>query len=102
MAKTKPESPPEVDIADLPNLDVDEFDTDKWQTAVERMTIEQAVTLAQERGYQKSLDRISALRGELKRRFANRNEMIDALFAAAVAQVPAVLIGPPGVAKGNV
>lgn len=77
------------------------FDTPEWYDRISSMThdeIQEVVTTA---AYQDSLDRLNALRDELKQRFAQKDEILDAMFAAAVAQVPSVLMGPPGTAKGH-
>jgi MoxR-like ATPase len=66
------------------------------------MTPDQADRLVQSGAYRDSLERINELRRALKDRFARKDDVVDALCAASVAQIPTVLIGPPGTAKSNI
>ena len=51
---------------------------------------------------EKPLERIRSLRDVLREEFVQRNEAIDCCLASLISGVPALLIGPPGVAKSMV
>lgn len=82
--------------------DVEKFDTDEWREKITQLTPAQVNEIVQARAYAESLRRLNELRAALKLRFSRKDAVIDAVCTAAVAQVPIVLIGPPGTAKGNV
>jgi len=79
-----------------------EFDTDTWQGRIEKLTSEDMEEIVATKAYRRSVDRIQSVRERLKKKFAHKEKVIDAAICAAVAQVPVVLIGPPGTAKGNI
>jgi MoxR-like ATPase len=77
------------------------FDTPRWETRLNAMTPEEVKKLVASGAHREPLERIRELRAALKGRFARKDELVDAICAATVAQVPTVLIGPPGTAKSN-
>ncbi|MFV1964631.1 MAG: AAA family ATPase [Pirellulaceae bacterium] len=81
--------------------DLQKFDTPAWADRLDRMSPEEVEQLVKSSAYKDSLERFNELRTVLKRRFARKDPIIDAVCAATVAQVPTVLIGPPGTAKSN-
>lgn len=81
--------------------ELNSFDTPEWHDRINGMSLEDAEDLVSSGAYQDSLERVNALRQELKERFAQKDEILDAMFASAVSQVPSVLMGPPGTAKGH-
>ncbi|MCY2987389.1 MAG: AAA family ATPase [Planctomycetota bacterium] len=81
--------------------DLRRFDTPEWELRLNSMTPEEVDKLISCGAYRDPLERIRELRTSLKGRFARKDAVVDALCAAAIAQVPTVLIGPPGTAKSN-
>lgn len=79
----------------------DAFDTPAWQERLRVMPAEELREIVAAGEYKDSLDRICELRQVLKKRFAHKDSVLNALFIASVAQVPCVLMGPPGAAKGH-
>ncbi len=79
----------------------DEFDTPEWHARIQNLTMEELQEIVNAGAYKDAYDRVVELRELLKKRFARKTETFNALFAAAVAQVPCVLMGPPGTAKGH-
>ncbi len=81
--------------------DLKQFDTPQWEARLNAMTPEEVKKLVASGAHREPLERIRELRAALKGRFARKDELVDAICAATVAQVPTVLIGPPGTAKSN-
>ena len=77
------------------------FDSPAWQERLKVISTAEVQEIVTAGDYKDSLDRVCELRQLLKKRFAHKDETFNALFAAAVAQVPCVLMGPPGTAKGH-
>jgi MoxR-like ATPase len=82
--------------------DMQRFDTLEWEERLDKLTPEKVEQLVTTGAYRDPLERVRELRTTLKGRFAQKDAIIDAICAAAIAQVPTVLIGPPGTAKSNV
>lgn len=88
-------------LAKIRDDDPTVFDTSECQAFLEQMTPGDMEKVVSSGAYKKSADRVRRLRDHLKARYAQKEYIIECLCAAAVAQVPTVLIGPPGVAKGH-
>ena len=88
------------EFADL--RDPKSFDTEEWQMRIEQMGPEEVERLIKGDYHLYARDRINAVRAAVKERFAHKDEVVDAMCAASVAQVPTVLMGPPGTAKSNI
>ena len=86
-------------FAGVRNLET--FDSTEWYDRLNAMTNKDVDEIVRSGVYEDPLQRVIALRQEVKRRFAQKDEIVDAMFAAAVSQVPCVLMGPPGTAKGH-
>lgn len=82
--------------------DLRRFNTPEWQERIERMSAEDMEALIASGVHRDALGRIAEVRQTLKQRFAQKDDVIDAVCAAAIAQVPCVLMGPPGTAKGHI
>lgn len=78
-----------------------QFDTLEWRNRIEQLSSQEVAQLVESNYHRDSLERINELKSSLKQRFAQKEEIIDAVCSAAVAQVPCVLMGPPGTAKGH-
>lgn len=81
--------------------DLRRFDTPEWEGRLDRMTPDEVNKVFSCGAYRDSLERVRELRTALKGRLARKDAIVDAVCAAAVAQLPTVLIGPPGTAKSN-
>lgn len=79
--------------------DLADFDTPEWERRLDALTPQEVEDIVGQKAHRHSIKRINDLRGELAKRFESREKIIDALCCAAIAQVPTVLIGPPGTAK---
>ncbi len=77
------------------------FDTAEWEERLENMKPEEVEQIIQARAHERSIDRLNDLRAAMRERFARKDQIVEAVCAATVAQVPTVLIGPPGTAKSN-
>lgn len=79
--------------------DRETFDTSEWEERLESITDDQVQAIVKKGLHRPSVKRVQELRQKLCERYARRDEIIHAMCCAAIAQIPAVLIGPPGVAK---
>ena len=57
--------------------------------------------MTEEEQLEQSRRRILALRSDLYRYFVGKNEIIDLMTIAAIAQEPLLLVGQPGTAKSD-
>jgi MoxR-like ATPase len=78
-----------------------EFDAEKWQNRIDVLSAEEVEEIIGGGYHRDALERVNELRSQMKQHFAQKDEIIDAITACAVAQVPCVLMGPPGTAKGH-
>ncbi len=82
--------------------DLAAFDTRDWEKRLEAMQPDEVKQIVQGGYFQPALERIQEVRKALLDRFVQREAIVDAVCSAAIAQVPLVLIGPPGTAKSNI
>lgn len=75
------------------------FDTLECEQFLENITTQQLEQWIAQGAHRHSVQRVNQLRSKLSGMFQSREKIIDSLFCAAIAQVPTVLIGPPGTAK---
>lgn len=80
---------------------LDTFDTDAWRDRLEGLASQDLQEIINSDSHAESVHRVRDLRDGMKRLFAHKDELIDLLVYATVAQVPLVLLGPPGTAKSN-
>ncbi|MCC7420695.1 MAG: AAA family ATPase [Planctomycetaceae bacterium] len=85
------------DLADLKERET--FDTREWEDRLDELTDDDIQGILKKRLHLPSVRRVQELRTKLCERYARRNDIIHAMCCAAIAQIPAVLIGPPGTAK---
>lgn len=85
------------DLEDLKERET--FDTREWEDRLEVLTDDDIQSLLKKGLHRPSVRRVQELRLKLCERYARRNDIIHAMCCAAIAQIPAVLIGPPGTAK---
>jgi MoxR-like ATPase len=78
------------------------FDTEEWRARLEAMRPDEVDEIIKADAHREPLERVIELRKTLRARFARKDSIIDGVCAAMLAQVPAVLIGPPGTAKSNI
>ena len=71
------------------------------KSAVVNATNPDDLSLADLQAEAESLRRINRFRESLGRFFVNKQEIIDLMCVAAIAQEPMLLIGPPGTAKSD-
>jgi MoxR-like ATPase len=84
------------------SLDTPAPETDMAKTAVVNATNPEDLSLADLQAEAENLrKRINRFRESLGRFFVNKQEIIDLMCVAAVAQEPLLLIGPPGTAKSD-
>lgn len=81
--------------------DLKTFDSKEWFDRLNALTAEEIADIVDRKAYEPALHRVKELRELLKGRFAQKGDVLEAMFASAVAQVPTVLMGPPGTAKGQ-
>ena len=101
--ETQPAAPPARKVADEYHdlRDIDKFDSPEWAGRLGRMAADEVERIVESGAYRDPLERVRELCTTLKGRFARKDSLIDSLCSAAIAQVPAVLIGPPGTAKSQ-
>lgn len=75
-------------------------DTPEWFDRIDNLSYSEINEMVQGGFHRDPLERVNELKSDLKQRFAQKDDIIDAISACAVAQVPCVLMGPPGTAKG--
>lgn len=80
---------------------LESINTPDWHTRIDALSYDDIRDIVQGEFHREPLERVNELRSELKQRFAQKDEIIDAITASAVAQVPCVLMGPPGTSKGH-
>lgn len=81
--------------------DLAAFSTDEWRERLEHLGPEDVEDIVRGDYHQEALQRVRDLRDELKRQFAHKDEILDLMLYATVAQAPMLLLGPPGTAKSN-
>jgi MoxR-like ATPase len=77
------------------------FDSFEWRRTIDDLEPAEVEEIIDGDYHEEALNRVNALRDALKRQFARKDEIIDLMAYAAVAQIPMVLLGPPGTAKSN-
>jgi len=80
---------------------LDRFDSAEWRERLERLTREEVQEIIRGEYHLEAVHRVNALRDGLKMQFTRKDDIIDMMAYATVAQVPMVLLGPPGTAKSN-
>jgi MoxR-like ATPase len=80
---------------------LEKFDTAAWRERLEHLTEQDMAEIASGGFHGEAVRRVRDLRDALKRLYARRDDVIDLMTYATIAQVPMVLLGPPGTAKSH-
>ncbi|MBM4040926.1 MAG: hypothetical protein FJ290_20695 [Planctomycetes bacterium] len=71
----------------------------KWAALIDSLTLEDLRRPELRPHIKKSVERVQGVQSALKEKFVGKDDIIDMVCACAIAQVPMVLLGPPGTAK---
>lgn len=79
--------------------DLSTFAAYGWTQQINALTADEVSEIVDGNHHAEAVARVRELRERMKKRFARKETLIDLMTYAMVAQVPMVLLGPPGTAK---
>jgi MoxR-like ATPase len=78
---------------------LDAFDSPKWRKRMETLGDHEVLEIIHGDYHAEAVQRVREMREAMKKQFSQKDEIINLMTYAMVAQVPMVLLGPPGTGK---
>jgi MoxR-like ATPase len=80
---------------------LERFEGVEWSDRLDGLSDEQVGEIVEGEHHVEAVQRVRQLREQLRKLFSQKDALIDLMVYATAAQVPMVLLGPPGTAKSN-